>query len=442
MRRILALVLVLAGPAMAGPDLPPPLTDADFPVHSAEEIALGRLLFWDADLSGNRNISCATCHHPRFGTSDGLSLGMGEGGVGLGPDRRPDPKNLPEQRIPRNAPALWNVGARGFTVLFQDGRIERDPDRPTGFRTPLEDDMVAGFASVLSAQTMFPVLSPDEMAGHYHENDVSMLVRQGRLTGEDGAWAAIAARIAAIPDYAAAFRRTYPEIAAGRKIGFTDISNAIAAYMTFDFRSDSAPFDAVLRGEAQLDPQAQAGLALFYGPAGCATCHSGNLLTDMKFHAMGDPQLGPGKTERFERHQRDLGRMRVTGRPGDAYAFRTPSLRNVTLTAPYGHAGATVNLRDYIASHVSAGKRLAGYSPAQAVLPEMAVAKPDFAPQADAADFGAIAQAASANAPLDLSAADLDALVAFLGCLEDPVARQGGRLGVPESVPSGLPVER
>ena len=129
--------------------LPPLLNDAEFPTHSKAEVELGQLLFWDKILSGNRNISCASCHHPRFGTSDGLSLGMGEGGVGLGPDRKPDAADYPEQRIPRNAPALWNVGAKGFTVLFADGRIEADPSRATGFRTPLEDEMVKGFASLL-----------------------------------------------------------------------------------------------------------------------------------------------------------------------------------------------------------------------------------------------------------------------------------------------------
>lgn len=442
MHRLLALLIVLAGPLAAGPDLPAPLTDADFPEHPSAEIVLGQLLFWDAELSGNRNITCATCHHPRFGTSDGLSLGLGEGGIGLGPDRKADPTNLPEQRIPRNAPALWNVGATGFSVMFADGRIEKDATRLGGFRTPLEDDMVSGFVSLLSAQTMFPVLSPDEMAGHYQENEISRLVRQGRLTGPDGAWAAIAARVAAIPDYAQRFRDVYPEIAAGRAIGFTDISNAIAAYMTFDFRSDTAPFDAYLRGKALLSPQALAGLDLFYGRAGCSGCHSGNLLTDMAFHAMGDPQLGPGKSERFEKHQRDIGRKRVTGRAEDAYAFRTPSLRNVTLTAPYGHAGAIADLRDYISQHVTGGARLESYDPALAILPQLAVAKPDFVPGTDAADFGAIAAAAAPRATVDLSATDLDALLAFLASLEDPVARQGGRMGAPEAVPSGLTVEQ
>lgn len=436
---LLAATMARAEPP--GPPLPSPLSDADFPPHSRAEIELGQLLFWDAELSGNRNIACASCHHPRFGTSDGVSLGIGEGGTGLGPERRAIPENHPEQRIPRNSPALWNVGARGFTALFADGRIEVDRARPQGFRTPMEDEMVAGFASLLSAQTMFPVLSNDEMAGHYDENKISTLVRQGRITGPDGAWAALAARVAAIPDYAERFGAAYREIAAGRAIGFTDISNAIAAYMTFDFRSDQAPFDALLRGEAALEPRAQAGMALFYGKAGCATCHSGALLTDMRFHAMGEPQIGPGKAERFENHQRDTGRQRVSNDPADAFAFRTPSLRNVTLTAPYGHAGAYVDLAGYLRQHLDAGATLAGYRLGNALLPVLDTDKPDLAPGPAGADFTAIAAAVS-TAPAALSDAEIADLVAFLTALEDPVAKAGGRMAPPDSVPSGLRLDR
>lgn len=443
MRKTALTLILLATSAFAEPsvDRPEPLTDADFPTFSSQEIELGQLLFWDRALSGNRNIACATCHHPRFGTSDGLSLGIGEGGIGLGPDRTPDPANYPEQRIPRNSPALWNVGATGFTVLFADGRIEEDPTRPTGFRTPLEDEMVSGFASLLSAQTMFPVLSNDEMAGQYEENEVSTLVRQGRITGPDGAWAAIASRIAAIPEYQARFADVYPEIAAGRAIGFTDISNAIAAYMTFDFRSDSAPFDAYLRGEISLPPAAMTGMDLFYGKAGCGNCHSGALLTDMSFHAMGDPQIGPGKAERFEGHQRDTGRMKVSNRPEDAYAFRTPSLRNITLTRPYGHAGSFAELSAYLEHHAKPGSALADYTLDTAILPAMEVMKPDLAAGQDQANYDGITAAVTAE-PVTLSSAEMDAIISFLVTLEDPVAKAGGRMPTPLSVASGLPLDK
>lgn len=93
-----------AGAAQAGPGalpLPSPLTAADFPDHDPAEVRLGHLLFYDPILSGNRDIACATCHHPRFATSDGLSLGLGTGASGLGPARRVDPDAPPEQRVAR-----------------------------------------------------------------------------------------------------------------------------------------------------------------------------------------------------------------------------------------------------------------------------------------------------------------------------------------------------
>lgn len=439
MRAIITAILAAAAGAAQAADLPRPLTDADFMAVDEAEARLGQLLFYDPILSGNRNISCGTCHHPRFATSDGLSLGLGEGGIGLGPDRTADPANLPEQRIPRNSPALFNMGAHEMTVMFHDGRIEVDPSRASGLRTPLEDEMVEGFANLLSAQTMFPVLSSDEMAGHYQENDVSKAVRQGRITGEDGAWDIISQRVEEIPAYRGMFEAVYPEIAAGREVRFTDISNAVAAFVALEWRSDTSPFDAYLRGAGDLPPGAARGLALFYGEAGCAECHSGPLLTDHGFHAMGTPQLGPGKAERFESHQKDIGRMRVTGREEDAYAFRTPSLRNVARTGPWGHAGAHSDLAAFLRHHADPVAGLAAYAP-QATLPDLAVAKPDWTIM-EAAALRAEISAAVEGRPVALSEAEVADLVAFLGSLTDEAAI-AGRLGIPETVPSGLPVER
>lgn len=436
MRLALLIGALLTGTAAAEEDRPRPVTDADYRPVSRAEAELGRSLFYDPVLSGNREVACATCHHPAFGTSDGLSLGIGDGGRRLGPARRPDPANPPEQRIPRNAQALFNLGAREFDVLFHDGRIEADPGRPTGLRTPMEEEMEQGFDSLLSAQTMFPVLSPDEMAGHYGENEVSTAVRMGRITGEGGAWDLISRRVAAIPDYAAGFARVYGR--APGEIAFTDISNAVAAFVEWEWRSDTAPFDAWLRGEADLPPPAREGARLFYGAAGCADCHAGPFLTDHAFHAMGEVQLGPGKAARFESHARDTGRMRVTGDAADAYAFRTPSLRNVTLTAPYGHAGAFRDLAAYLRHHADPVAGLAAYDRGQALLPGMALA--DWRILDDPNETRAIA-AAVRRMPAPLSDAEVAALVAFLGSLEDPVAR-AGRLGAPRTVPSGLPVPR
>lgn len=433
---LIACVIVLASPAVAQ-QLPPPVSNSAFDVINAQEAMLGQLLFYDPILSGNRGTSCATCHHPAFGTSDGVSLSLGDGGIGLGPDRRVDPDNIPESRIPRNSPALFNLGANEFSVLFHDGRLEADASRPGGIRTPLDADMVVGFASILSAQTMFPVLSRDEMAGSYSENEIGKLVRQGRITGVGGAWDALARRVANIPGYADSFVAVYPHVRGPDDIAFTDISNAIASFVSYEWRSDSAPFDGVLRGEIQLEGPSQDGLEIFYGTGGCGVCHSGPFLTDHRFHVMAAPQIGPGKSATFEDHTRDDGRFRVTGHENDRFAFRTPSLRNVVLTAPYGHAGAHADLTTFVQAHADPARGLANYDRAQAVLPEFA--GDDFAILDDQQQVQTIVTAIKIQ-PVVLSQYDIAAIVAFLYTLTDPISVTG-RLGVPDTVPSGLDVQ-
>ncbi|WP_286909276.1 cytochrome-c peroxidase, partial [Roseovarius sp.] len=67
------------------------MTHETFPTPGTTSVLLGRELFFDPILSGNRNISCATCHHPNLGSADGMSLALGEGGLGLGAARSADP---------------------------------------------------------------------------------------------------------------------------------------------------------------------------------------------------------------------------------------------------------------------------------------------------------------------------------------------------------------
>lgn len=431
------LLAALLAPAAFAQTLPAAITDDDYAPVRMEEAALGQLLFYDPVLSGNRNIACATCHHPSLGTADGVPLALGEGAVGLGPNRRLDPDHPPEKRIPRNAPALFNLGAREFTVLFHDGRLEADANSPAGIRTPMDADMVGGFASALSAQTMFPVLSRDEMAGNHRENDIGRAVRQGLIAGEGGAWDLIARRVADIPAYAETFVSVYDTVRSPDDIAFTDISNAIAAFMEFEWRSDTAPFDAYLRGTASPDPQVQRGMALFYGAANCASCHSGPFLTDHDFHATGVPQIGPGKAATFQTHNRDEGRFRVTGDPADLYAFRTPSLRNVALTAPYGHAGAHATLRRFIADHADPVAALDRFDISTVKLPAFDAV--DFNIMQSTSERAAIANAVTL-APVTLTQQNIADITAFLeNSLTDPVAITG-RLGVPDKVPSGLPV--
>ena len=414
---------------------PLPSADVNFPEFDAPRIELGQLLFFDPILSGNKTVSCATCHHPKFNTADGLSLGIGDGGIGLGTDRKVDAANPPEKRIPRNAPALFNLGASEFVSFFHDGRLEVDKTRASGIRTPLGGEMESGFASLLSAQTMFPVLSAAEMAGHFSENDVSKAVRQGVLTGDGGAWDILAKRVEAIPEYRAQFD---PIIGSDKPIYFTDISDAIAAFVDFEWRATNSPFDLHLRLGQQLEAQAEAGKQLFYGDAGCATCHSGLFQTDHQFHAIAMPQIGPGKAAGFERHQRDEGRMRVTGNLSDAYAFRTPSLRNVAHTSPYGHSGAYGTLEEVVRHHLDPVGSLNAYLEASAVLP-VKVGKNDFAVMRNPEEVAKIA-AANALAPVDLDEQEIGEIIAFLNALTDPQSLKGA-LGVPALVPSGLPLD-
>nr|WP_233488293.1 cytochrome c peroxidase [Shimia thalassica] len=418
---------------MTGP-LPDPETR--FPPVKMEAVKLGQLLFYDPILSGSKTVSCATCHHPRFATSDGVSLGLGDGGLGLGPDRRPDPENVPEQRIPRNAPSLFNLGATEFTRFFHDGRLEQDPSRPSGIRTPLGAEMEKGFKSALAAQAMFPVLSGDEMAGHYSENDVAKAVRQGFLTGENGAWAILSARVDNIDTYKQMFKKVY---GSSRPVAFTDIANVIADFMAFEWRADQSPFDLHLRQGTPLPDKAMAGMSLFYGKAGCDSCHSGIFQTDQGFHAIAMPQIGPGKAARFERHQRDTGRMRVTGHPVDAYKFRTPSLRNVTETGPYGHSGAYSSLEAVIRHHLSPVEALENYSISNATWPKMSF-ETDNKLMQDTVERDAIAKANELPAQ-KLSNDEVSEIIAFLKTLKDDQSL-AGRLGIPKKVPSGLPVDQ
>ena len=429
---ILAMALLTNG-VMANPL---PEANATYAPVDMAQVRLGQLLFYDPILSGSKTVACATCHHPKHATADGLSLGLGDGAHGLGPKRMIDSKNLPEQRVPRNAPALFNLGAHEFTTMFHDGRLEADPTRPSGIRTPLGTEMVQGFASVLSAQSMFPVLSPDEMAGHYTESDVARAVRQGFLTGEDGAWSLISARVADIKEYQSAFEQINGP---GHSVTFTDISDVIAEFIAFEWRADDSPFDQYLRTGEPLPKAANLGMSLFYGKAQCSTCHAGQFQTDHDFHAIALPQVGPGKSARFETHARDEGRLRVTGNPADAYKFRTPSLRNIAQTAPYGHNGAYATLEAMIRHHLDPVASLKAYNVAQLVLPDLPNSQ-DFRATHDPDEQAAIA-AANELSPSNLSEMEIIQIVAFLNALSD-TASLAGKLGVPQTVPSGLPVDQ
>lgn len=433
---VTAGVLSLQASLSLAADLPMAVTPTDFPTPGATSVLLGRDLFFDPILSGNGNISCATCHHPALGAGDAMSLSIGEGGVGLGPDRAVDPANRPQARIARNAPSLYNLGAFEFTDLMHDGRVARDADQRFGIRMPEGMALERPVASPLAAQMLLPVVAGDEMLGQPGENPLADRVAAGHIRGLDGAWQMLAQRVSQVPEY----RRRFAWILGpDEPVHITDIARVIADYITFEFRSTDSPFDAFLRGDdLALDNEQLHGMALFYGKGGCGTCHSGPFQTDHAYHAIGLPQLGPGKGH--GPGYADHGRAAVTGREADRYRFRTPSLRNVTLTAPYGHNGAYARLEDMVRHHLDPLTMLAEYTPDRARLHDVALEVADTDSLEDFDEWLRIAMAVEI-APVALSDREVTAILAFLAALEDPTARSG-RLGLPDGVPSGLPPDR
>ncbi|TCD16112.1 cytochrome-c peroxidase [Oricola cellulosilytica] len=418
--------------------LPEPLDPGGFQAFDEKRAELGRLLFYDKVLSGNRNISCGTCHNHDHGSSDGLSLGVGEGGIGLGPDRRiPKGRDHPLKRVPRNANALFNLGHEDFRVLFHDGRASLEDAYGNGFNTPAEEWLPNGLTSITAAQAMFPLTSTVEMAGNADENDIGA-ARRERI---DHVWPKIAQRVAAIPEYVARFRRAYDNIETPGDIEMIHIANAIGDFIIGEWRSDDSPFDRHLRGAQNALTEVQlAGLVLFYGKAGCARCHSGPLLTDQKFHALALPPLGPGRTRSFDPFPRDVGRMAETDRLEDAYRFRTPSLRNVAETGPYGHNGAYADLEGIVRHHLDPLTALNTWDRSQTVLPASdRFAATDFVIWEDTREMARLRARVDIE-PIELTDREVNALVAFLKGLSDPAALRG-RLGKPEVVPSGLPID-
>lgn len=416
--------------AYAGP-LPAPVTDADFHQFPPEMIELGRDLFFDPILSGNTNIACATCHHPSLGSADAMSLSMGEGGVGLGTDRHVSATNTPKARIPRNAPALFNLGAREFSVMFHDGRTAKDRHAMFGIRMPEGRALERPLPSALAAQNILPILSPDEMAGHPGENPVGNAVAAENIQGAGGAWDILAKRVQGITNYKNRFAALGVE-----NLHITDIGTALSAFIGSEFRATQSPFDLFLKGEDAMTEAQLDGMDLFYGKARCSTCHAGPFQTDHNFHAIGLPQIGPGK----ESHAAyaDTGHGMVSGQAEDMYRFRTPTLRNVTQTGPYGHNGAYTDLEDVVQHHLNAVKSLANYDRNKAALSRDIVAE-DWKAMDDFDEVMRIAEAIEIT-DINLEQAEIDKIMSFLGALTDEGAGKRG-LGIPTSVPSGLPLD-
>jgi len=326
--------------------------------YSDAEVELGRSLFFDKILSGNKNISCATCHHPSMSSADGLALSFGEGGTGVGLERKAgEGKSKAHRLIARNSPALFNLGSNKITALFHDGRIEVNKHFPNGVFSPEGKRLRGGLETKLSVQAMFPVTSRFEMAGFSNENPLAKSAHKNRR-GE--VWNALGDRVRYKGAYMNAFKDVYGQ--SQMSLRYVDIANAIGAFVDMNFRSISSPFDAYIQGDKDaLSSEQKKGMDLFYGKAQCSSCHSGVFQTDNLYHSIGLPQVGPGKFSVQRVAFSDLGRELVTQNPKDRYKFRTPSLRNVELTAPYGHSGAYKTMTDILEHHIDPEKKMFEY---------------------------------------------------------------------------------
>ncbi|QAY97385.1 cytochrome-c peroxidase [Methylovirgula ligni] len=257
---------------------------------SAAKVALGRRLFYDADLSLDGTTACATCHEQGRGFTDGNATHPGIGDVqGL-----------------RNVMGLANV-AYFDPLTWADSTRHR-----------------------LEQQAVMPLTNthPVEMGMHG-----KMTVLVGRLQSDTC--------------YRQMFAAAFPKDA-------ITVANTVKAIASFErtMLSFDSPFDRYQRGDANaITPFAKAGMVSFFGKAGCAACHSGVNFTDLDYH-----NIGTGNPH-------DEGLETVTGRTMDKNRFRTPSLRNVAITAPYLHNGSAKTLEAAIRAHVGGDSNMAQIIP-------------------------------------------------------------------------------
>lgn len=303
---IVASILTLSGARAAATPLGlPPLDPAGPRSNTTQAASLGKHLFFDKHLSADGTISCATCHDPQKAFTDGLPIAKGLGG----------------RNGTRNTPSLWNVVYA--TAEFWDGR------RPS-----------------LEMQAADPLLNPRE---HGLPNSGTLL----RIVRNDA-------------DHRREFLTAYR--AGPQAITLELIAAALAAFERTLVAGDS-PFDRYsYAGErTALSESAIRGLQLFRGRAQCATCHlvgeQSALFTDHLYHSLGvglknvEPRLveattrvinaPAGTLDQLLADDADiaaLGRFVVTLQPRDIGKFKTPSLRNVALTAPYMHDGSSATL--------------------------------------------------------------------------------------------------
>ena len=327
--------------------------------------------------------------------------------------------------------------------MLHDGRVTKSNIFGNGFNTPAQEALPKGLDNIVAVQALFPMTRQFEMAGNPGENEIIGLVSK---VGKDSmridrVWPVITHRIRGIPEYVELFKNAFDDVNSPLDINITHIVNSIAAFEIHEWTSFDSPFDEYLNGDKQALTLKQInGMNLFYGKANCSSCHSGSLLSDQKFHSIGIPQFGPGRTRPFDPYARDVGRMVETDNIKDMYKFKTPALRNVSLTAPYGHNGAYPTLKSIIKHHLNPIKMNKNWKPEYANLPKAPwLEEIDFVTFSDKREQDRILSSIDIQ-PIELNDKEIDELVSFLKSL---TGRSGNQrpLGKPDKVPSGLSID-
>lgn len=353
---------------------------------------LGEALFHDQRLSGHVDRSCATCHRRELATADGAAL-----------EPRLDVASELSPEVPaRNVPDLWNRDHNHVSTMLWDGRLEVTKAIDKGRLVSPEGLSTTGFENLMALQSVRPIYIPAEMLGEpgpsndlapaattgFKPDDVLARVSSLLIAGE-------AEETASGEGYWALFRDSYG-LATAEDVRPSHLGNALAHYIEIEFQSRNTPWDRYLAGDlTALTEKQKRGALLFYGIGKCAVCHSGDVFSDFGFHSVGVPD---------NRENKDLGRYYATGEVEDRFLFRTPPLRNVTLTAPYFHNGQAETLADAIQQHLNPYRFIRAYAESGEHLMELA-------------EVEAISPVLSATAQLTNEQVLL--LASFLSSLED-----------------------